>query len=515
MPEIRSPILRSLLIVLFTTLAGYYLSVMVIYGSYPGYLDHGEPVIAAAAWKLLDGQPVYPPFDGPLFTSNAYGPVLFALNAISFAIFGGSVAASKIVGLFSASIAVLLTGFAVARGSILRGMAGATFMIAMALLYTPNSFWNRPESLLCALVAAGLFVFCRSESRDAGRWLADAFLLGILGGLATGLKIYGAIFFIPLGLAFAISRRSLVPIFVMASSGLAIVLLPFAFSVFPLSGYLSWFELVSEKPFSGEMFTRAVRYGIFFILPPFAYILVLTNFAAENEAEPHSDKWVTKYCSVVYGVSCLIGIAACMYLAARPGAGGYYSLPFAPLISDMIVRGTECAAKRVRRYFIYFGGALIVAALIVSVPIQKRFHRAIQWNHAEAIQSDLEEIVQKYSTKSIQMGVGESIVGYKNAIYKTVLVFAGHPYTIDFGIMMETSMMGIPVPQHFIDGFARCDTDIWLIPVGEFPFSIEGYYYNRVFDVMFRKAFLNAYDLIESTKFFDVWSCFESGGDGR
>jgi hypothetical protein len=503
----HSPFFRLLLIAAFVSLVGYYLSVLVIYGGYPGYLDHGEPVIAAAAWKLLDGQPVYPPFDGPLFTSNAYGPILFAFNALSFAIFGGSVAASKIAGLLSAYVAVLLTGVAVARGSLLRGMAGAAFMAAIALLYTPYSFWNRPESMLCALVAAGLFVLCRSESQGSIRWHGSALALGILGGLAMGLKIYGAIFFFPLGLAYAFFHRSVVSVPVMAASGLATVMLPFAFSVFPLSGYLSWFQHVSEKPFSGDMFARTMRYGLFLILPLFAYLVVLRNKGRENSSAPDSDQRTAKVLGTVYGITCLLGIAVCMYLGTRPGAGDYYALPFAPLVADMIVRGTECVTRNGRRYFVCFAATLIAAAIVISVPIQQRFYRALEWNRIEAIQAELADVMQRYNTKSIQMGVGDSIAGYKNAIYKTSLVFAGHPYTIDFGIMMETSKMGIPVPRHFIDGFARCDTGVWLIPTGEFPFGIVGYYGNQVFSDEFREAFLNAYQLIDSAVFFDVWSC--------
>ena len=36
-------------------------TVAISYLVYPGYLDHGEPVVAMTSWRLLDGFPATPP----------------------------------------------------------------------------------------------------------------------------------------------------------------------------------------------------------------------------------------------------------------------------------------------------------------------------------------------------------------------------------------------------------------------------------------------------------------------
>ncbi len=52
-----------------------------------------------------------------------------------------------------------------------------------------------------------------------------------------------------------------------------------------------------------------------------------------------------------------------------------------------------------------------------------------------------------------------------------------------------------------------CNTDIWLIPKDEQPFTMIGYYGNRMFRTAFVEAFLNNYEKRESFDYFDVWAC--------
>ena len=51
---------------------------------YPGYLDHGEPSVALISWRLLDGAPAFLSLGDPALVSNVYGPLTYAVHAVSF-----------------------------------------------------------------------------------------------------------------------------------------------------------------------------------------------------------------------------------------------------------------------------------------------------------------------------------------------------------------------------------------------------------------------------------------------
>ncbi len=105
------------------------------------------------------------------------------------------------------------------------------------------------------------------------------------------------------------------------------------------------------------------------------------------------------------------------------------------------------------------------------------------------------------------MGTGDTLDGYRNTLYKPLLVFAGHPYTLDVGVMIETSKLGIKLPKEAVTRLENCYTDIWLVPAGERPFEMIGYYGNPVFDPSFRAAFIGHYKKLKSFNYFDVWAC--------
>lgn len=477
------------------------------YLMYPGYVDHGESIVAAAAYKMLGGAQVYPPFDGPNFTSNVYGPYLYLANGLMLLIFGGSVAAGKLIGIVAAVSSLILTTIAV-RDHGRRLMAFAVIaMIAYLLVCFPFSLWNRPDPLLLLVSALGLLI-ARSEvfeRRKVMGWL----LVGGLGGVACSLKIYGSLFLMPIAIYMAVRDRSIFSLFIMSAAGAFMALIPFALPVFSLPNYLAWFGVVAAKPTDGEMVTKALRYGVFYLIPP--AVLIAQQVMNRNNMDSRAfDK------NFAYTIATLAGAAGCFYLASKPGAGMYYVLPFAPLVTDMIAQAcTENAHIMSKKRRVVPGivcGVLVAVILVTSIPIQKRFFRALEWDRTTSIQNDLHAIMTQYADQTIQMGVGNSIDGYHSTIQKSELVFAGNPYTVDFGVMMETSKLGIQLSDALIATIFGCDTDIWLIPIGEAPLEITGYYGNKVVDAEFKEAFNLNYALIDHSKYFDIWICTHPKG---
>lgn len=478
--------------------AVFYLLVMLgSYGLYDGYLDHGEPIVAAAAFKMLTGASVYPSFDGPNFTSNVYGPYLYLVNGFFLGVFGGSAWSGKIAGL----VTILLSVFFVWRSYRALPqrlmLLAVNLMVAFIVLFVPYSIWNRPDPMLVMLVAASVLVM--REGISLPRW-ANWVVLGALGGIGLGLKIYGPLFFIPVGMYVALRDKSIISLLVMTVVGFATALLPFMMQEFPLANLLAWFSVVAEKPNDGEMVTKALRYGMFFLFP----VILLLGQRMMTLKSPGK---CIRDTEAVYALLTLLGAGLCVMLAAKPGAGMYYLLPFAPLSIDMMLRTINNVRAENQVRAITTGAILVAAMMVTAVPVQKRFFRALDWDRTTSIKMDLHSIMQANPGKTIQMAVGSTIAGYHNTLQKTELVYAGNPYTVDFGVMIETSYIGILPSDAMVQSFTGCTTDIWLVPKDEDPLAMVGYYGNKIADVKLRKAFMGAYARSGSTAYFDLWAC--------
>lgn len=477
----------------------------IAYLVYPGYWDHGEPILAAASYMMLSGQQLYPDFDSAQFTSNLYGPFLFSANALMMGIFGGNIAASKVLGPVMVTLLYVLTWLTYCHFGIRWAAAALILTAAYSLNNLPYSIWNRPDPALTTLAMIAVFLVVRNASSTRWFWLCA--VIGALGGAASGFKLYGFLYIAPVGIYIALLGAGWTGVVVMLSAGIAMVFLPFAFPVFDLASYVDWFGLMAGKEVSPKMVNRGLRYFVMTALPA----LMLLIFVLRCSRYP------SRLAEIAYSVFTLLGIGACSYLATKPGAGFYYVMPFVPLVVHQFTLAVRRARTddsfgdafggRAWRVPIILGTILVLVMAIPSVPKQKRFIKTFHWDQAQAVTSDLNALIAAYPDKKIQMGAGHSAKGYRYTMYKPLLIFAGHPYQVDFGIMMETSHLGIPLPQALIDNIASCHTDIWLTPKNEIPFDMLGFYGNRSVDLSFRKAFSANYSKTESTEFFDIWTC--------
>lgn len=491
--------------VLAVLLAFNVVAIGILYMSYPGYWDHGEPILTAASYMMLSGQELYPAFDSAQFTSNLYGPFLFSANALMMATFGGNIAASKALGPVMVISLFVLTWFTYRRFGT-RWAAGALLLTAAyALNNLPYSIWNRPDPPLTALAMIAVFLVVRNANRT--RWFWLCLTIGALGGAASGFKLYGFLYVAPVGIYIALLGAGWTGVIAMLSAGIAMAFLPFAFPVFDLASYVDWFGHMAGKEVLPEMAYRGLRYFVMTALPALTFLIFILRCSL----------YPSRLAEIAYSVFTLLGIGACSYLATKPGAGFYYVMPFVPLVVHQLTLAIKRARTddsfgdafggRAWRVPIILGTILVLVMAIPSVPKQKRFIKTFHWEQAEAVNADLENLIADYPNKTIQMGAGHSAKGYRYTMYKPLLIFAGHPYQVDFGIMMETSHLGIPLPQALVESIASCNTDIWLTPKNEIPFEMIGFYGNRSVDLSFREAFSANYKKTKNTEFFDVWHC--------
>ena len=121
--------------------------------------------------------------------------------------------------------------------------------------------------------------------------------------------------------------------------------------------------------------------------------------------------------------------------------------------------------------------------------------------------NDLRNIDRQYPELTIHMGIGE-YKDYKYTYYRPVLVYRGNPYYIDFPAYMAYQNSKMLDRKQLAQIFEACKIDIWLIPKGNIPFRMENWSDGKpLFDQQLRNSFLNNYDQINSSKFFDIYKC--------
>jgi hypothetical protein len=277
------------------------------------------------------------------------------------------------------------------------------------------------------------------------------------------------------------------------------VFLPFAFSAFSLSALVEWLTLIAQKNSAFFFGSKFIRYMVLYSTPVLFY---LVSWRWSGQRMPVAEK--------VYFWVFVVSLVVILFPATKEGAGTHYFFPFLAILIDLVLRHT--GQVEVRRTAVWtLSGVLAVAILIVGVPVQKRFFRALHWQEVADIQSEIRTIMSENKGRSIEIGIGESVVTYPRTWSKTFLVLAGHPYSIDAAPAMELTMLKIPLPEETLAMVNNCKTDLWLFPKGEKPFTMIGYYAAPTLPPVFTEAFKARYKKTKTYKFFDVWACRKQG----
>ncbi len=100
--------------------------------------------------------------------------------------------------------------------------------------------------LISALIQGGLVGRLRRRFGEMG--LIRQGFVAVAAGLAVGMKIHAGVYFAPVVVFHCLNeQRGFKTFAAMAVAGLAVVLLPFAFSVFSLSAFAEWIVLHIKK----------------------------------------------------------------------------------------------------------------------------------------------------------------------------------------------------------------------------------------------------------------------------
>ena len=481
--------------------------------SSPAFIDYTEPTTAIIAWIYSQGGQIYHTLDAPERYSLLYGPVPYVAVASMYELIGASEFAAKLTGTVALLVACAFIVLSVRRRypkQIIPSLVALGYFALTALLFSEISFWVRGDPFIIAAASIGLFS-CLVPSGPAA-WLICGLALGVAGGA----KATGVLYFLPYIAWFVVRDGYRAPL-AIATVGAALALLPFlSTDQVSLANYISLLRSAAKHGIVIGSLTNGLLTLVFITMP--VGLFVLWQLRVEGMRG-----WFGKY--KLLAVASLVAALLVTFASAKVGAGRYHLLPFLPALSFLAAHGVMCVWNaRTSGGATIYGfwmplGALHIALLIkASINLYAGFSLLSSHAYLAAIPADLDAIIAKYPQQNIYMGYGGN-QKYLHTSFRTKLVFSGYPYLLDLPAVEDFEFSGIGIPQSTIDRMLSDKTAVWLIPVGEKPFSIVSWYRRKdrtpLFNENFRDAFSKNFMKHESSHFFDIYLRAESGSDRR
>lgn len=443
------------------------------------YLDHIEGNVVISGWQYYQGAALYQMIDGNPVFATFYGPLAYLLEVPALAIFGAGVATSKITSLLALSATIGVMAWHL-RDRSASGQArdGMLLLVAGLLLFSPISYWVRPDPIETLLVAIGLTMGCRR---------GGAVSVGVCIGLAVNLKVHAFFYFLPVVVDVWASSGWRAVAKIVITSGV-IFLLPFLAPGISLHDYVAMLAMQvgrranTIQPLIGQIGLGGIP----------AVLLTATLLGAARRTAGRERLY---FCSV------LATLALLVYPASFPGAGFYHLAPFVPVLAD--------AFNRLQRdhAIAQWTPILLCAVALAGSPATLRLMD--QLKGSDIIADEALALARREPGRTIQVGYGDNIASYQTSqLSKAVLALNGYPAVLDAQVLMELRFIHIDASTRWIPDLAACRFGTWLLPKDEQPFAVTSYYdAGPLFGDDFRRAFLDHYRRVDSTEHFDVWTC--------
>jgi hypothetical protein len=476
-------------------LATAYLSYLLIfYATLQGYIDHIEPNIAIGAWRFLEGYNLFQtPDEWPLFIG--YGPLLNLIHAAVFDVLGGSILTSKLANTFAGLFSVFLFFFyALRQFGIVKASTGIILFIGLMLIYSPFSFWSRPDPFILFFVTLAVATNCLSREK-CGRWTPHL-IVGACIGLAVNLKAHAFIYFIPIVIDIC-GWKGIRQMVAIGLISIITFLLPFMHPQISITQHvLIIFENLSgHNRFDFGQFITALKYSLFFLSP--GLLLIGLTLQGRRNLDIKD---------VIYFMALSICVTLAIFPSSNVGMGTYHMFPLAAITVDSILRFSRGfdGYSRIQK------GILVILPLLfiaISIPVQRRLMRNLDRIVTENTAQEVHRITEQYRNESIQIGYGQSFKNYRFSYFKIIPMFTGQSISIDAQTIMEFNLIGQDFTPNLTADILACKTQHWLIPKNEKPFRLKSYYTNKRLFGQAPSAFLKRYEITKSYKYFDVWSC--------
>jgi hypothetical protein len=438
------------------------------------YIDHIEGGVAVSGWQYIHGWPLYQLEDGAPRFATFYGPLAYLVEVPALALLGAGVAASKLTSMLALAATVGLMAIHFSRRAPRQAPQGVLFLAAGLLMFSPESFWARPDPAELLLVALAV-VSAR------GHW--GGLRVGICIGLAVNFKVHAFAYFFPVLFELWWARRRSAVVTAAAASAVTFGL-PFLAPGISLHDYVAGLaqQVGGRAPSFSQIGFTAVWFPV--LAWPLAFPLLASNDSSRDRA---------------YAWSALATLTLLVYPASFPGAGPYHFLPLLPVLAD--------AYHRLRPQDIGTQFAPFLMLLAASVTTQGTLKIIGAERGSRVVAEAALAFARDSEAQPVQIGYGDNLTSYKvSQLSRTVLSLNGYPALIDAQVLTELDAIGIDGSTRWIRYLTGCRVARWLIPKGEEPFAVAGDR-SPLFSAAFRQAFLQNYQITQTTEHFDVWGC--------
>lgn len=199
-------------------------------------------------------------------------------------------------------------------------------------------------------------------------------------------------------------------------------------------------------------------------------------------------------------------------VASKPGAGRWHFMPLLPgqyflLLSLWRRVPTAPSGGRVGPRALVAGTvcALLLLALGGARAFRVMGKSLAQADEARAVIADMQAVRQRHPDVPMAVGYG-GIGSYPQTYYRVLPLFDGGPFLVDAAAMSDMQASGFGSPPATLESLSSGAIGLWLVPKGDSPFTLNGYFPDRpIFDRPFRDTFAAHYRKVGSSAYFDLW----------
>jgi hypothetical protein len=319
--------------------------------------------------------------------------------------------------------------------------------------------------------------------------------IGVLAGLATGLKLHGFIYMIPAA-ATALARAKtlrgrVITVIIGSACAVASALVPYLENGVSITGYLRFLRVELDSGFSSSLFVGNLKF-ISVLMVPLVGILIWRKPVLNSP-----DRWLLAALGISVAMTAVIG--------ATRGAGEYHLLPLFPTFIygiALVCESSKTEAKELAAFifvsfFLGYGPQFFWQLRALGYMYQGA--APIEREYA----AELKTILGSYP--DAQIGISD-LEHFSSYFYRVFSVWNGRPLDIDFSAWMDLAYVGVS-EKHIVRLVEKCTVPTWILPLGT-PFTMSNWYNGLpLLSESFRTTFLANYRQIESGSAYQVWKC--------
>ncbi len=414
----------------------------------PNFADYGEPVIPILAGNYLKGASIYSDWTlGHAIVGSNYGPYVF-LAQIPVLLLLPTIAASKFVGVAGGLTAILLLHLAVRHHrSVANALTTCAIMVGLLSFELHYWFWNRPDSLLLAIVSLATLLYERT------RPVVCLVAIACLAGISANLKLFAPVYLVPLAVACVVGIGSWRALFGATLIGGALFVLalalPFLAGVSSVDAYLANLAMMPKQGFLPGAAYDALFYALAIVLLPLA---AWHAFGAEVKE---------RVMIVALGAS----MFAVMMVAGKPGGGPPYMMPFVPLAlylaSRLAIKAPDLAWADFARFRRIAAGVMIAGATPMWIYSWYQMGSQIPIFGTEMAKAA--ELRKLFASMPLaEMGHNSGDDTAEDEFFRVEKAFLGQVTRFDYVNFADQRFAGLPASVVY-PLFDKCSVPSWIL----------------------------------------------------